>query len=73
MLPDALLNKTECTQVFSSTYRGYSFVLKQPDSDALLVFDSKGEQYIKIALCTPDDLIRSISVAKEMIDETFKN
>lgn len=57
------------TDSFSASYRGFSMVLIQPDQTCLKVFSSRDEEFMSIMLYRSDDLVKAISITKEMIDE----
>lgn len=54
---------------FAAKYKKHILVLAQPDQNELLVFDEDDLVFLRIPLVHEDDLVKSISLAKEEIDQ----
>lgn len=58
------------SQACALTYKHYPIMLSQPDQKSLKVFSTINDDVeMEIALTHEDDLLKALSVAKEMIDE----
>lgn len=64
------MNKSKQHQVFSAQYKGYDLALNQPSEDSIKVFDEEGTEVMCLALSgQSDDLVKGITIIKEIIDK----